>query len=64
MAEKYGLPGNTDPEGFDPYIDTVGPGIYGGSVKRDEQGTSLLGHNIKTITIDRDQSLTGWATVS
>jgi len=36
MAEKYGLPGRTDPEGFDPYADTVGPGIYGGSVKRDK----------------------------
>ncbi len=24
MAEKYGLPGSTDPEGFDPYADTVG----------------------------------------
>ena len=36
MAEQYGLPGQTDPEGFDPYADTVGPGIYGGSVKRNE----------------------------
>eukprot|EP00121_Abeoforma_whisleri_P014720 Awhi_evm1s13577 len=36
MAEKYGIPGSTDPEGFDPYADTVGAGIYGGSVKRDE----------------------------
>jgi hypothetical protein len=27
MAEKYGLPGRTDDEGFDPYGDTVGPGI-------------------------------------
>lgn len=35
MAEKYGLQGSTDPEGFDPYADTVGPGIYGGSAKRD-----------------------------
>merc|ERR1712178_548939 len=30
MAEKYGTPGATDQEGFDPYADTVGPGIYGG----------------------------------
>ena len=30
IAEKYGLPGGTDPEGFDPYADTVGPGIYSG----------------------------------
>jgi hypothetical protein len=43
MAEKYGLPGNTDPEGFDPYADTVGPGIYGGSVKRDEEGNVIIG---------------------
>lgn len=36
IAEKYGLPGRTDSDGFDPYADTVGAGIYGGSVKRDE----------------------------
>ena len=36
MAEKYGLPGSTDDDGFDPYADTVGAGIYGGSVKRDD----------------------------
>jgi Ankyrin repeats (many copies) len=35
MAEKYGIEGETDPDGFDPYADTVGPGIYGGSVERD-----------------------------
>lgn len=34
MAEKYGTPGNTDDEGFDPYADSVGAGIYGGRVKR------------------------------
>ena len=38
-----GLPGSTDPEGFDPYADTVGPGIYGGSVKRDENGEIVIG---------------------
>ena len=43
MAQKYGLPGNTDAEGFDPYADTVGPGIYGGSVKRDESGKIIIG---------------------
>lgn len=43
MAEKYGLPGQTDDEGFDPYADTVGPGIYGGSVERDEQGNVVIG---------------------
>jgi hypothetical protein len=34
MAERYGRPGQTDSEGFDPYRDSVGPGIYGGIVKR------------------------------
>lgn len=43
MAEKYGLPGNTDPEGFDPYADTVGPGIYGGPVERDSNGVVVIG---------------------
>lgn len=43
MAERYGLPGQTDQEGFDPYNDTVGPGIYSGSVKRDEQGNVIIG---------------------
>jgi hypothetical protein len=43
MAEKYGLPGQTDPEGFDPYADTVGPGIYGGSVERDAGGNIVIG---------------------
>merc|ERR1712109_290040 len=41
MAEKYGMPGKTDQEGFDPYRDTVGPGIYGGIVKRDEIPTGF-----------------------
>lgn len=27
MIEKYGAPGATDSEGFNPYTDTVGPGI-------------------------------------
>lgn len=43
MAAKYGLPGSTDDEGFDPYADTVGPGIYGGSVQRDEKGNLIMG---------------------
>jgi hypothetical protein len=42
MAKKYGLQGETDPEGFDPYADSVGPGIYGGSVKRDEKTGEVL----------------------
>jgi hypothetical protein len=43
MAEKYGARGNTDSEGFDPYADSVGPGIYGGSVKRDADGQIVIG---------------------
>ena len=43
MAEKYGLPGKTDREGFDPYADTVGPGIYGGIVIRDRNGSIIVG---------------------
>lgn len=43
MMEKYGQPGETDNEGFDPYADSVGPGIYGGIVKRDEFGDILIG---------------------
>merc|ERR1719453_1325921 len=43
MAEKYGRPGKTDNEGFDPYADTVGAGIYGGIVKRDGQGQIVIG---------------------
>jgi len=43
MADKYGTPGKTDNEGFDPYADTVGPGIYGGIVKRDNDGQVLTG---------------------
>lgn len=43
FAEKYGAPGYTDPEGFDPYTNKVGPGIYGGNVKRDENGQVVIG---------------------
>ena len=44
VAEKYGLPGSTDSEGFDPYADTVGPGIYSGSVKRNPKtGEVIIG---------------------
>jgi len=43
MAEKYGAQGETDQDGFDPYADSVGPGIYGGKVKRDENGKVLIG---------------------
>jgi len=43
MVAKYGAPGKTDSEGFDPYSDTVGAGIYGGRVKRDEHGKVIIG---------------------
>lgn len=43
MAEKYGAPGKTDNEGFDPYADTVGAGIYGGVVRRNEKGEVVIG---------------------
>jgi hypothetical protein len=51
MAEKYGAPGATDSEGFDPYADSVGAGIYGGRVERDPAtgdvaiGAQFQGHN-------------------
>lgn len=51
VAEKYGLQGATDADGFDPYADTVGPGIYGGEVERDPAsgavviGTQYQSHN-------------------
>ena len=43
MVEKYGAPGKTDSEGFDPYADTVGAGIYGGIVVRDKAGRIVIG---------------------
>jgi hypothetical protein len=43
MAEKYGMPGKTDNEGFDPYADSVGPGIYGGIAQRDSNGEVVIG---------------------
>jgi hypothetical protein len=43
MIEKYGAPGETDNEGFNPYADTVGPGIYGGRVQRDSEGRIIIG---------------------
>lgn len=44
MAEKYGIQGETDHDGFDPYADTVGAGIYGGSVERDPRtGEVVIG---------------------
>lgn len=31
------------PQGFDPYADSVGPGIYGGVVRRDAAGEVVTG---------------------
>ena len=42
MAAKYGAPGATDSDGFDPYADSVGAGIYSGTVKRCEVAGSVL----------------------
>ena len=42
MAAKYGEPGETDGEGFDPYADSVGAGIYSGTVSRREQDGSVV----------------------
>lgn len=35
-------------EGFDPYADTVGAGIYGGGVKRDGNGNILIGEQYQS----------------
>lgn len=43
MAAKYGKPGQTDREGFDPYADSVGAGIYSGTVQRNEDGSVVIG---------------------
>ena len=42
MVGKYGAPGKTDSEGFDPYADTVGPGIYGGIVERESKTGEIV----------------------
>lgn len=47
MMEKYGRPGETDDEGFNPYRDTVGPGIYGGIVARNERGEIVIGEQFQ-----------------
>merc|ERR1711871_1773989 len=43
MAEKYGKPGNTDKDGFDPYRGSVGAGIYSGTIERDRLGDPVIG---------------------
>jgi len=53
VAEAYGLIDSTGTDGFDSSADAVGPGIYGGSVKRDPAtgailiGTQYENHNHK-----------------
>ena len=42
MEDKYGAEGETDNEGFDPYADSVGAGIYGGAVKTDPATGAVL----------------------
>lgn len=43
MAAKYGAPGKTDADGFDPYADSVGAGIYSGTVQRAADGSVVIG---------------------
>lgn len=43
LRAKYGAPGATDQDGFNPYADSVGPGIYGGNVVRDDKGEIVIG---------------------
>ena len=44
MAAKYGAPGKTDNDGFNPYADSVGAGIYSGTVnRREEDGSIIIG---------------------
>eukprot|EP00730_Choanoeca_flexa_P015388 TRINITY_DN7055_c0_g1_i5.p1 TRINITY_DN7055_c0_g1~~TRINITY_DN7055_c0_g1_i5.p1 ORF type:complete len:135 (+),score=16.15 TRINITY_DN7055_c0_g1_i5:107-511(+) len=40
MASKYDI---NDPDGFNPYADTVGAGIYSGNVKKDADGKVIWG---------------------
>ena len=49
MVEKYGAPGMTDDEGFNPYTDSVGPGIYGGRVKRNVLGEITIGSQYQVL---------------
>ena len=48
VAARYGREGETDPEGFDPYRDSVGPGIYGGRVQRDAAGRVVEGRQYQS----------------
>lgn len=62
LRAKYGAPGATDRDGFDPYADSVGPGIYGGNVVRDAKGEIVIGeqyqnHNPRPGEVDRHTRL-------
>jgi hypothetical protein len=43
QKEKYGTQGSTHADGFDPYADSVGAGIYGGKVFYDASGHVVIG---------------------
>jgi ankyrin repeat protein len=43
MASKDGNKRSVDPDGFDPQCDEVGAGIYGGNVRREANGTIVIG---------------------
>lgn len=58
LRAKYGAPGATDRDGFNPYEDSVGPGIYGGNVVRDSKGEVVIGeqyqnHNPRPGKVNR-----------
>ena len=60
MASKYGRPGETDADGFDPYADSVGPGIYGGRVRRDANGRVILGQQYQNHNPELGPCLRWW----
>ena len=51
LLRKYGSGQNADPDGFDPQADSVGAGIYGGKVVRDEDGEVVIG-TLRSISCD------------
>ena len=59
MVEKYGAPGMTDDEGVNPYTDSVGPGIYGGRVKRDVLGEIKIGSQYQVLCISKHKKKIG-----
>ena len=55
--------GYNDPDGFDPYADTVGAGIYGGNVKRGKDGKVIIGKQYRATIRIQDQFMTGPGTL-